>query len=475
MDGLECSEIMLSELEFSGRIDAEYYQKKYLQYQEMVQKRNGCQMGQICHFLIGPFGSAYDTSDYVDTPDYRYVRGQDVKPFFLQDTSPKYMAKEDYIRLKKYALQEGDVLLSVVGTLGNACIVQGQNLPAIFSCKSTAIRTDDIDPYFLLAYLNSRYGRQLLLRKERGAVQKGLNLDDLKSLDIPLLSSEFQKKIRSTSLNASKAIVHATEKYKIAQDCLFVALKWNTVIMATSAITRKRFSESFAISGRLDAEYYQPKYDDYYTLISAYPGGWSTVGKEFSHVNKKCTRTKKTYDYVEIGDVDVGMGIAMSNRIDTADLPDNAKIITRKGDIIVSTVRPNRGAVAILANNDLLVSGAFTVLREVGSYKKEVLQVLLRTELYRDWLLRYNVGTSYPVIKDNDVLNMPIPLLPNGLQNEIAQKVRESFSLRRQSEKLIETAVRAVEIAIERDEAAAVEWLNEANAFITGEGKYESV
>jgi len=89
----------------------------------------------------------------------------------------------------------------------------------------------------------------------------------------------------------------------------------------------------------------------------------------------------------------------------TEELPDNAKIMTQKGDLLVSTVRPNRGAVAILGNGDLLVSGAFTVLREDGDYPKEVLQVLLRTSMYRDWLLRFNVGTSYPVIKDEDVLN----------------------------------------------------------------------
>jgi len=63
------------------------------------------------------------------------------------------------------------------------------------------------------------------------------------------------------------------------------------------------------------------------------------------------------------------------------ELPDNAKIMTMKGDILVSTVRPNRGAVAILEHDRLLVSGAFTVLREKTNYPKEVLQVLLRTNM----------------------------------------------------------------------------------------------
>lgn len=151
--------------------------------------------------------------------------------------------------------------------------------------------------------------------------------------------------------------------------------------------------------------------------------------------------------------------VSFANTVATEELPDNAKIMTQKGDLLVSTVRPNRGAVAILGNGDLLVSGAFTVLREDGDYPKEVLQVLLRTSMYRDWLLRFNVGTSYPVIKDEDVLNMPIPILGDDIKQDVVAKVNESASLRRQSKQLLEYAKQAVEMAIEQGEDIALAWL----------------
>ena len=135
--------------------------------------------------------------------------------------------------------------------------------------------------------------------------------------------------------------------------------------------------------------------------------------------------------------------------------------MTQKDDIIISTVRPNRGAVAILDEDNMLVSGAFTVLRERGEYKKEVLQVLLRLPLYRDWLLRYNVGTSYPVIKDDDVLNIPIPLFDDETQSIIVAKVKESSGLRKQSKQLLEYAKQAVEMAIEQGEDSALDWLKD--------------
>ncbi len=132
MDGHECSEVLLSNLDFSNRLDAEYYKKQHLLYKQKVESFAHDSLKNIANFVIGPFGSAYDTSNYVEESDYRYVRGQDVKPFELKSSSAKYMTKEDYERLIKYALIPGDILVSVVGTIGNSCIVREKDVPGIF-------------------------------------------------------------------------------------------------------------------------------------------------------------------------------------------------------------------------------------------------------------------------------------------------------------------------------------------------------
>lgn len=132
------------------------------------------------------------------------------------------------------------------------------------------------------------------------------------------------------------------------------------------------------------------------------------------------------------------------------ELPDNAKRVLHTNDLLISKVRPYRGAVAIIDFDDerLIGSGAFTVLRENSTYKKEVLQILLRTQIYKDWLLKWNVGSSYPVIKDEDILNLPIPKIPNQVQNEIAAYVQKSISLRNEAKQLLECAKLKVEDAI---------------------------
>ena len=55
---------------------------------------------------------------------------------------------------------------------------------------------------------------------------------------------------------------------------------------------------------------------------------------------------------------------------------------------------------------------------------------------------------------------MPLPKIDDSIQAEIAGKVQMSFSLRRQSAQLLEYAKRAVEMAIEQGENAALAWLN---------------
>jgi type I restriction enzyme, S subunit len=113
----------------------------------------------------------------------------------------------------------------------------------------------------------------------------------------------------------------------------------------------------------------------------------------------------------------------------------------------------------IVEESGYVGSGAFTVLREKRRINKETLLAFLHSKPLLAWSLKPNTGTSYPVIIDNDIFNLPIPLITESKQTEIQQKVTESFSLRKQSKYLLESAKRAVEIAIEQDEQTAINWL----------------
>lgn len=77
-------------------------------------------------------------------------------------------------------------------------------------------------------------------------------------------------------------------------------------------------------------------------------------------------------------------------------------------------------------------------------------------------LIRYVVGSTGIInIYDDDIAKIPIPILDGEIQKDIAEKVQNSFALRRQSKQLLEYAKQAVEMAIEQGEDAALVWLKE--------------
>jgi restriction endonuclease S subunit len=451
LEGLEISEVRFSELEYSGRIDAEYYKPSFLNYENLIRKKGSVILSDISKFLIGPFGSAFTVDNYVEDKDYRYIRGKDVKPMKLMDNDNVYIPKKDFIRLSKYALKENDILVSVVGTIGNAAIVSKKDIPSIFSCKSTVLRHCSINPKYLVVYLNTKYGKELLLRKERGAIQKGLNLDDLKCLDIFVPERSFQDSIEKLFNNSLEKQKQSQSLYQQAEELLLEAIGLKNFKLNKKGTNIKSFKKSFLTTGRLDAEYYQPKYEEIENKIKKFKDGFSYIYKLFKPNNTNIIYSEKQYNYIEIGDINIGDGSYIFNLINVDELPANAKIMSKSGDLLVSKVRPNRGAVSIINEYipNLVVSGAFTVLEENSNYKKEVLFVLLRTNFYREWLLKYNVGTSYPVIKDDDVLNMPIPLIAPKIQRQITALIKQSFSLRAESERLLDEAKNMVEKEIE--------------------------
>ena len=231
---------------------------------------------------------------------------------------------------------------------------------------------------------------------------------------------------------------------------------WNPVHQLTFI---KNFSDTREVE-RIDAEYFQPKYDEIINSIKTYHGGHSTIRNEFKQNKSKFkTDDRKEYQYVEISSINISNGEITSSRTLGSDLPKNAKRVLNKDDIIVSKVRTYRGAITIIEKDGYVGSGAFTVLAENGKVNKETLLVLLHSKPLLAWSLKPNTGTSYPVIVDDDILDLPIPLLSQTKQRQIQQKITESFELRKQSKQLLENAKQAIEIAIEQDEKAAIHWL----------------
>jgi len=90
----------------------------------------------------------------------------------------------------------------------------------------------------------------------------------------------------------------------------------------------------------------------------------------------------------------------------------------------------------------------------------ETLLLLFKSRPVQRLMKRGCSGTILCGILPGELKHVPIPLIREAVQKELALKVRSSFSARSESKRLLELAKRAVEVAIEEGEAAGMALLN---------------
>ena len=422
-------------------------------------------MSDFANFLIGPFGSAFSVENYTDDKTYRYIRGKDVKQMKLMEDDNVHLPKEDFERLSKYALKENDILVSVVGTLGNAALVQKGNLPAIFSCKSTVLRVKNINPSYLLTYINCKYGRSLLLRKERGAIQKGLNLDDLKTLDVYIPSKDFQLKIEQLFKRSIDGEKQVKNKYSEAEQTLLEAVGLADFNPSTQNTNIKTFAQSFGASGRLDAEYYQPKYEEIESAIISFSGDFR-LGDLIEYIDtgeyseQYLSKEKDLKFYIRSTNIKNGL---IDEHDDYFVNPDSFTKFAQKGDIVTARV----GTLGVFGEVQDEIAGAVysdnvLCFRLPNSFNSSVYTLWFNSKLNWELIDRFARGSVQQRLNQETLKGLLVPIIDPATQTKISELVQQSFSLKAQGEHLLSVAKRAVEIAIEQDEAAAMAFITKS-------------
>ena len=153
---------------------------------------------------------------------------------------------------------------------------------------------------------------------------------------------------------------------------------------------------------------------------------------EICEINPEVKRPSDLYagsyfDYIDISCVENESGRFLgANRIETDNAPSRARRSVRKNDILLSTVRPNLRAFAILTEipERAIASTGFAVLRsKKDRVISEFLIHMLRHDKSVDQMVRMMGKGSYPSINQTDVKSITIPLPPLEVQREIVSEI----------------------------------------------------
>ncbi len=341
-------------------------------------------------------------------------------------------------------LKKGDVLLNIVGaSIGRACVYD-KDEEANINQAVCLIRPKKINSYWLAHLLNSSIYQNVFTQSKSGSSRDNIDLYQVRELEIPIHSKELQNTIAEKLNNAydlkksreeqANDIVKGVDEI-IAQKIGFEFPK--VEVKNTFAIRVSAFES------RLDPHFYLPNFKELLDNIRKTKYAQLENLVEFSKEtwNQK-DGFENEFPYIEISEIDLSSGkINNVSLVPIAEAPSRAKMVVRENDIIISTTRPNRGAISLIEKDKdgFIASTGFAILRNLKTkdISKEYLFYMLRTQICLLQILQRSSGGSYPAITAEELKNIYIPIPSKEIQQEIVKDIKAFIT---QAEQLKENA-----------------------------------
>lgn len=468
MEGLEVSILSRSEVakeNKKNRIDSGYFTKAAISAERLVEALPNQRLGDLAStFRKGIFDIKADT--YVDPGEgVPFIRITDIKTGMIQKHATAWISCEAHHFEAKTALKFGDLILSKTAYPAASIV----NVPECNASQDTiAVRLSkdgkrQFRSGYVVAFLTSQLGIALMGRRFQGNVQQHLSLDDGKSVRIPILGDDFQNRVHAAMLKADAFQVSVTSSMEEAETKILDAFGLAGWTPHEPLSYTANASDVFA-SARLDARFFAPRIQALLDLLSV---DGRTVGDVAGQRREKFRPANCTdFHYIEIGGID-GAGAVTSTHLACSDAPSRATWHVRPDDIITSTVRPIRRLSAQIApEQDGYVCSSGFVVVQPQDIAPEVLLTYLRLPVICELLDLFASASMYPAITDADIFNLPLPNIPNEVTEEVTRNVQEAKAAKASAANMLEAAKRAVEIAIEDGEPAAMTFLDQAEEAI---------
>ena len=470
LEGLEAVELSSRyylEDNFDFRLDAEYFTKINIALLNKLLKVGVLRIADFSYVTDG----IHTSIDYCENSNINLFSATTPRENFFDLSRQVFISEKAHASNPRTALMENDIIISTVGTIGNCAVVNKSVLPANSDRHVGIIRIKEnvVMPRYLSTFLLSKYGRFQTWRESTGNVQLNLFLYRIRTLKVPKATLIFQNTIENLVILADKNRAFSQDKYSQAENLLLETLGMADFSPSAEKVNIKSFKDSFAATSRLDAEYYQPKYEDVITQIQSQPHACLA---ELVSITKSIEPGSDAYsdddnglpflrvaDYSKLGlqttQKKLSVRFVAENKAQLTALMPKANTILFSKDGSVGE------AYCLRADADFVTSSAILHLQVLDNTKilSNYLTLALNSTLVRMQAERDAGGSIILHWRVSEIENVIIPLVDFETQTKIAALVQQSFSLKAESERLLEAAKRAVEIAIETNEDAALAWL----------------
>ena len=348
-------------------------------------------LGELGTIVTGSTPST-KIKEYYCSNDYCFIKPSDLpaEGYQIIVESENYISSKGYEVSRK--LPKGSVLVSCIGIIGKTAIL---GMDACTNQQINAIIPNEYVNNKFLAYsiLSQRY---VLSSVANAPVVPLINKSDFSKVEIPLPPLSVQHSIVSELDKINELIRLKKEQLKdydnLAQSIFYEMFGdphynekgWDEVIVGDVCAPKAQILRASKIFGSTD----EIQYIDISSIDN------------LAHEMTKCT----TYTMSEA--------------------PSRAQQCVIKGDIVISTVRPNIKNIAIVSKDDenLVASSGFCILRPNNIDRNFLFHYIL-SEYYTEYLVNLTTGANYPAVRDSDILKSKIYYPPISIQQSFAQRI----------------------------------------------------
>lgn len=429
------------------RLDAEFYSLEQIRNHEILQYYGVRPLSAFCNGInVGYTGEL--TSVYVNKGTTLY-RVSDISGVFLSNDDVNFVPDDFASSNPQIWIRDNDIVFAAVGNTIGKVALKTTSMPDGVCSRALMIARpieEKVDSSFLIAYLATKFAQKALLRGVSGSAQPVLNTPLIANLPVISAESVTQKYIGDKVRQAEQ--LRAWAKYVQQQAAVLLPAYINEIQRHEA----KSYRAKDIIPERLDSLFYHP---DYIALEGKMKAkGCKRLGLITKQIKDLWDKKKaEAFEYYEIGGLDITTGQVSSTKTHTVGAPSRAKTKVQQGDVLVSTVRPNRKNVGFIVDSvtdsEMVATSGFSVLRFSSLAQAAFYHAWLRTDDATAQLMRWNSGSAYPAIDDDVPLNIIIPDFEQTFVDSWGQKLLDAQFAYVYARRLTEAAKTLVEALIE--------------------------
>ena len=375
---------------------------------------------------IVPYYTSLEDAIKEDTEPF--IRVTDARSGLLDYTKTVFLANQvlDDNKSSIKRVKPGDIVITKGGEyIGEATLVPDY-YDEYGTCRDILcinMGESSISGEYLASFLQSEYGKNELIRTKSVQGQPHLTLNKVAKLIVPIYDQDFKDEIaRCWELffeQIDSSNMHLENARTIFDDAMQRKIENKRSIISFAEVMK---SSDFAI--RFDVDYYERKWSNLVEELKA--SGIKFKPIKYVKQNFEAENPRELFYYITLSDIDDKSGIVKRlKQMEAHELPDRAKRMTQKGDVLVSSLKGSKEKIAIMNSelNNVVASTGFYVVRD-SEYLPEVLYLIFRSKYYDMFIEQMSSGAIMSSLTDKYFKQFVVPELSSEIQSEIAEEVQ---------------------------------------------------